>query len=91
MEKRNPNHRPRMKLKTDGIKLEDEYYTIEELAKLLKVHKNTIRNAIKDGRIKAEKFGQQWRIRKKDIQWKEGSIKYETRNKKWNNGSIERK
>lgn len=91
MKKRNPNHRPRMKLKTDGIKLEDEYYTIEELAKLLKVHKNTIRNAIKDGRIKAEKFGQQWRIRKKDIQWKEGSIKYETRNKKWNNGSIERK
>lgn len=91
MEKRNPNHRPRMNLKTDGIKLEDEYYTIEELAKLLKVHKNTIRNAIKDGRIKAEKFGQQWRIRKKDIQWKEGSIKYETRNKKWNNGSIERK
>lgn len=63
-----PNHRPRMKLKTEGIRLEDEYYTIEELAKLLKVHKNTIRNAIKDGRIKAEKFGQQWRIRKKDIQ-----------------------
>lgn len=63
-----PNHRPRMELKTDGIRLEDEYYTIEELAKLLKVHKNTIRNAIKDGRIKAEKFGQQWRIRKKDIQ-----------------------
>ena len=72
MEKRNPNHRPRMELKTDGIKLEDEYYTIEDLAKLLKVHKNTIRNAIKDGRIKATKFGQQWRIRKKDIQWKEG-------------------
>ena len=91
MKKRNPNHRPRMELKTDRIKLEDEYYTIEDLAKLLKVHKNTIRNAIKDGRIKAEKFGQQWRIRKKDIQWKEGSIKYETRNKKWNNGSIERK
>ena len=91
MNETRPNHSPRMELKTEGIRLEDEYYTIEELAKLLKVHKNTIRNAIKDGRIKAEKFGQQWRIRKKDIQWKEGRIKYETRNKKWNNGSIERK
>ena len=68
MNGKRPNHRPRMELKTEGIRLEDEYYTIEELAKLLKVHKNTIRNAIKDGRIKAEKFGQQWRIRKKDIQ-----------------------
>lgn len=68
MEKRRPNHRPQKELKTEGIQLSDEFYTIEELAKLLKVHKNTIRNGIKDGRIKAEKFGQQWRIRKKDIQ-----------------------
>lgn len=68
MKEKRPNHRPPKNLKTTGIRLEDEYYTIGELAELLKVHQNTIRNGIKDGRIKAEKFGQQWRIRKKDIQ-----------------------
>ena len=80
-----------LKERVESIRLEDDFYTIEELAKILKVHPNTIRNNIKKGKIIAKKYGEQWRIRKSDIQWKEGSIKYEIRNKKWNNGSIERK
>ena len=57
-----------LKEKAKEISLEDDFYTIDELAKLLKVHSNTIRNNIKKGTIKATKYGEQWRIRKKDIQ-----------------------
>lgn len=67
MEEKRPNHRPQKELKTT-IKLDEQFYTINELASILKVHPNSIRNGIKDGRIKAEKFGKVWRIRKKEIE-----------------------
>ncbi len=57
-----------LKERAEKISLEDDFYSIDELAKLLKVHSNTIRNNIKKGKIKATKYGEQWRIRKKDIQ-----------------------
>lgn len=62
--------RPKIDLKsrTNEISLEDEFYTIEELAKILKVEHKTIRRAIQRGDIKAIKLGRQWRIRKSDIQ-----------------------
>lgn len=56
-----------LKERIEGINLEDNFYTIEELAKILKVHPNTIRNNIKKGKINAKKYGEQWRIRKSDI------------------------
>ena len=49
----------------------DEYYTIYEVADILKLHERTIRNNIKRGTIKAKKIGKSWRIRKSDILWKE--------------------
>ena len=57
-----------LKQKANEISLEDEFYTIEELSKLLKVEHKTIRRAIKRGEIKAMKLGKQWRIKKSDIQ-----------------------
>lgn len=60
-----------LKERVESIRLEDDFYTIEELAKILKVHPNTIRNNIKKGKIVAKKYGEQWRIRKSDILWKE--------------------
>lgn len=67
MEEKRPNHRPLKEMKTP-IKLDEQFYTINELATILKVHPNSIRNAIKDGRLHAEKFGKVWRIRKKEIE-----------------------
>lgn len=65
MDKR-PNHRPNKPLTTD-VKLKDQYYTIYEVAKILKVHHNTIRRAINDKRLKATKIGTKWLIKKEDI------------------------
>ena len=50
----------------------DEFFTIEEFAKILKVHPNTIRNGIKCGRIQAFKVGRghksTYRIFKREIE-----------------------
>ena len=61
-----PNHRPNKDLKTN-IKLKDQYYTIYEVADILKVHHSTIRRAINSGRLKATKIGVKWLIKKEDI------------------------
>lgn len=68
-EKREHSGQPPIDLKERAkeINFEDEFYTIDELAKVLKVHERTIRNNIKRGTLKAQKFGNQWRIRKSDI------------------------
>lgn len=62
-----PNHRPQKELTTNK-KLKDEYYTINEVVDILKVHHNTIRRAIKSGRIKAVYFGHKWLINKDQLQ-----------------------
>jgi len=37
--------------------MEEEFFTVEELANILKVHANTIRRSIKKGRINAFRAG----------------------------------
>lgn len=59
--------RPSINLKERSTSLSNEYYTPEELAKLLKVHYKTILNQIKRGQIKAQKIGSQYRIKKTDF------------------------
>ena len=66
-ETKRPNHRPQKLLKTDQ-KLQDQFYTIYEVADILKVHHTTIRRAIKDNRLKASKIGTKWLIKKQDIE-----------------------
>ena len=67
METKRPNHRPNKSLKTDQ-KLQDQFYTIYEVADILKVHHTTIRRAIKENRLKASKIGTKWLIKKQDIE-----------------------
>lgn len=67
MDNRVNNKRPNKPLKT-ADKLEDKFYTIEEVASILKVHHSTIRRAIKDNRLKAFKIGTKWLIKKEDIE-----------------------
>ncbi|MBM3283660.1 helix-turn-helix domain-containing protein [Candidatus Gottesmanbacteria bacterium] len=44
------------------IENDNEFYTVEEVAKLLQVHWQTILNYIKNGKIEAIKLGKGYRI-----------------------------
>lgn len=46
----------------------EEYYTAEEAAELLRVHKLTIYRWIQMGKLPAFKVGAQYRIRRKDLE-----------------------
>lgn len=45
----------------------DEFYTVEQLSDLLKVHWQTILNYIKSGKLNAVKLGKGYRIPKKEF------------------------
>lgn len=45
----------------------DEYLTVPEAARNLRVNEETIRRNVRSGRLKAEKIGNQWFIRKSDL------------------------
>ncbi len=45
----------------------EEYLSVEEAAKALGVHVETIRRWLRDGTIKGIKFGRLWRIKKTEI------------------------
>lgn len=44
-----------------------EFYTVDELAKLLKLHPETIRRYLKKGKIEASKMGKRYRISDEDL------------------------
>ncbi len=46
---------------------EEQYYTIEEVAEMLKVVYLTVYRWIQDGKLKAYKAGKQYRINKSDL------------------------
>lgn len=46
---------------------EDEYLTTDEAAKLLKIHRDTVRRLIREGKLPSIKIGGQYRIRRRDI------------------------
>jgi len=46
---------------------EEKYYTIEEVAEMLKVVYLTVYRWIQDGKLKAYKAGKQYRINKTDL------------------------
>ena len=51
--------------------MDEKLYTVEEAAKILQVHPETLRKWLKEGRIKGEKFGRMWRIRESNLKGKE--------------------
>ena len=69
----------------EDVKAEDkpDVLNLTEVADLLRVSNQTIYNMIKDGRIKAVKFGREWRFNRKDIDaYINGSYDIAARNKK---------
>jgi DNA (cytosine-5)-methyltransferase 1 len=47
---------------------ESEYFTIRDVAVVLKITEQTVRNLVRSGSIKANKVGKQWVITKNDIE-----------------------
>ena len=47
--------------------IDDQYYTIEEIAKILKVAYLTVYRWIQDDKLKAIKAGKQYRIKQYDL------------------------
>lgn len=43
-------------------------YTLKEVAKILKVSRQTIYNYLKAGRLKATKIGKEYRVTKEDLE-----------------------
>ena len=48
-------------------KLADDYYSIEEVSKMLKVVYLTVYRWVQEGKLKAFKAGKQYRIKKVDL------------------------
>lgn len=47
--------------------MENKFYTIDQIAKMLGMHHKTIRKFINEGELSASKVGKQWRISEQDI------------------------
>lgn len=45
----------------------DQFFTAEEMADYLKVSSQTVRAWIRDGKVKAVKFGRSWRITDEEL------------------------
>lgn len=48
--------------------MSEDAYTVEQVARKLQLHENTIRNMIKTGRLRAVKIGKGWRIPKAEYE-----------------------
>jgi len=44
-----------------------EFYTAEEVARVLRLHPYTVRRLCREKKVPAFKFGGQWRFKKQDI------------------------
>ncbi|MBM3212439.1 helix-turn-helix domain-containing protein [Candidatus Poribacteria bacterium] len=45
-----------------GTAEHEKYYTVKEISKMLKIHEETVRRAIRDGRLESVRFGRDYRI-----------------------------
>jgi len=50
------------------------YYSMDEAAVILGVHRNTIKNRIKAGELQAVQIGRQWRIPKETLEFKPAQV-----------------
>lgn len=47
--------------------MEEKFYTIDKIAEMLGMHHKTIRKFIREGKLRANKVGKQWRISSHDL------------------------
>ena len=58
---KNPGGRPRKEVTAADIPQQD-YFTVQEAAAILDVHKHTVQARLRDGTLKGKKLGVVWRI-----------------------------
>jgi len=46
----------------------EQFYSVEQVADLLGLHVKTVRNYVRDGRLKAVRVGKQYRISREDLE-----------------------
>src|ERR1700686_1986813 len=49
-------------------KMPQDLYSVEQVADLLNLHVRTVRNYVRDGRLKAVRIGKQYRIAREDLE-----------------------
>ena len=47
--------------------MEDKFYTVDQIARILEMHPKTIRRFIREGKLRANKVGKQWRVSGHDL------------------------
>ncbi|MGC4017891.1 MAG: helix-turn-helix domain-containing protein [Muricomes sp.] len=47
--------------------MDEKYYTVEQVSKLLNIHPKTIQRYIREGKLRANKIGKSWRITGHDL------------------------
>lgn len=45
----------------------DDYYTVEQISNMLKIHPKTVQRYIREGKIRATKIGKSWRVTGHDL------------------------
>ena len=58
---KHPGGRPRKEVTAADIPQQD-YFTVQEAAEILDVHKHTVQARLRDGTLKGKKLGGVWRI-----------------------------
>ena len=46
----------------------EEVLTVEEVAKLKRISKQTVLKLLHEGEIKGKKYGREWRVKRKDLE-----------------------
>lgn len=47
--------------------MKEKFYTVDQIAEMLEMHPKTIRKFIREGKLRANKVGKQWRITGNDL------------------------
>lgn len=47
--------------------MSNKYYTVDEIAEMIKIHPKTVQRYIREGRLKATKVGKSWRVSGHDL------------------------
>ena len=67
---KHPGGRPRKEVTAADIPQQD-YFTVQEAAAILGVHKHTVQARLRDGTLKGNKLGGEWRIYNDSLKWEQ--------------------
>ena len=66
-EQKRPNHKPSKDKVIDPAELDRSFYTVYEVADMMRIHWQTVLRMIRKGELPAKKYGRAWRIRVDDL------------------------